>query len=190
MSRKINLLVIHCSASPNGVMVAPKMIDGWHASRGFARLSEPVRKFNPDLPHIGYHYIIGVDGTVSSGRSEAEIGAHVAGWNANSIGVCMVGTDSFFAAQWFALKGLVGQLRYDHLGIERVVGHRDLSPDKDGDGKITSRDWLKTCPGFDVSTWLSSRMIPLDKNIFDLHPSIAEPNPRDRVADVSFIGKK
>jgi len=31
-----------------------------------------------------------------------------------------------------------------------VKGHRDFSPDKDGDGKITQREWIKECPCFDA----------------------------------------
>jgi N-acetylmuramoyl-L-alanine amidase len=188
--RAINTIVIHCSATPNGVFVTPEMIDGWHKQRGFARLQAEVKRFNPDLPHIGYHYVINARGFVRAGRAHAEVGAHVAGWNANSLGVCMTGTDQFFKDQWAALAQLVRELAPTLDAPCRIVGHRDLSPDKDGDGKITSRDWLKICPGFDVSAWLANRMVPLNKNIFDLHPSIAEPNARDRVADVPFIGGK
>jgi N-acetyl-anhydromuramyl-L-alanine amidase AmpD len=41
-------------------------------------------------------------------------------------------------------------------GPLQVFGHRDLSPDKNGDGKIDSRDWVKACPSFDVRAWLAS----------------------------------
>jgi hypothetical protein len=34
-----------------------------------------------------------------------------------------------------------------------LCGHRDLSPDGDGDGKIEKHEWLKSCPGFDVKHW-------------------------------------
>jgi N-acetyl-anhydromuramyl-L-alanine amidase AmpD len=34
-----------------------------------------------------------------------------------------------------------------------VLGHRDLSPDKNNDGKITPDEWLKACPCFDVREW-------------------------------------
>ena len=32
----------------------------------------------------------------------------------------------------------------------KIYGHRDLSPDKNKDGKITSDEWLKSCPCFDA----------------------------------------
>jgi hypothetical protein len=36
----------------------------------------------------------------------------------------------------------------------RAVGHRDLSPDLNGDGVISPEKWLKACPCFDVKTAL------------------------------------
>ena len=38
----------------------------------------------------------------------------------------------------------------------QVVGHRDLSPDKDGDGVVERHEWLKDCPCFDVPAWWAS----------------------------------
>jgi N-acetyl-anhydromuramyl-L-alanine amidase AmpD len=35
-----------------------------------------------------------------------------------------------------------------------VLGHRDLSPDKDGDGVVEKHEWVKACPCFDVKTQL------------------------------------
>ncbi len=32
----------------------------------------------------------------------------------------------------------------------KIVGHRDLSPDKNDDGEITSDEWLKSCPCFNA----------------------------------------
>lgn len=36
--------------------------------------------------------------------------------------------------------------------IVTVAGHRDFSPDLDGDGKIEPEEWVKECPCFDVRT--------------------------------------
>jgi len=41
------------------------------------------------------------------------------------------------------------------LGNIPIVGHRDLSPDKDGNGIITPDEWVKLCPSFDVASWLN-----------------------------------
>lgn len=157
--RSIVLIVLHCSATPTGQAVTVYDIDRWHAERGFQRQPEAVAAFNPSLGSIGYHYFIDLQGQVFSGRSPAEIGAHVAGHNAHSLGVCMAGTDKFTPAQWSALADLVRSLQADYPQAS-VVGHRDLSPDADGDGVVEPREWLKTCPGFDVSTWLARGMVP------------------------------
>jgi N-acetylmuramoyl-L-alanine amidase len=31
-----------------------------------------------------------------------------------------------------------------------VCGHRDLSPDLNGDGEIEPEEWIKACPCFEV----------------------------------------
>jgi N-acetylmuramoyl-L-alanine amidase len=35
----------------------------------------------------------------------------------------------------------------------QIKGHRDFSPDLNKDGKITSNEWIKQCPCFDVSEY-------------------------------------
>jgi N-acetylmuramoyl-L-alanine amidase len=37
-----------------------------------------------------------------------------------------------------------------------ILGHRDLSPDKNGDGVIERSEWVKHCPSFDVREWLKN----------------------------------
>jgi N-acetyl-anhydromuramyl-L-alanine amidase AmpD len=41
-----------------------------------------------------------------------------------------------------------------------ICGHRDLSPDRNGNGLVEPIEWLKTCPGFDVAAWLAADMVP------------------------------
>lgn len=171
MARNITDIVIHCAATPNGEALfrgaagtpgyrTPVMeIDGWHKQRGFARKPEWRRRQNPALSAIGYHFVIYTNGALATGRHVDEVGAHAAGHNAHSLGVCMLGTDRFTAAQWDTLKRVVTMLRAD-FRAERVQGHRDLSPDANGDGAITPNEWTKTCPGFDVATWLTHGMAP------------------------------
>ena len=43
-----------------------------------------------------------------------------------------------------------------------ILGHRDLSPDKDGDGVIETSEWVKHCPSFDVKEWLKNYTPDLD----------------------------
>ena len=143
--RKITLIVIHCSATVEGKPFNAAAIDAMHKERGFNK--------------IGYHYVVKLDGTVETGRKEAEVGAHVSGHNGNSIGVCYIGgvsvdgkpKDTRTAAQKVALANLVRQLRMKYPSA-KVVGHRDLSPDRNRDGKITPDEYIKSCPCFNVQS--------------------------------------
>lgn len=199
--RPVNLVVIHCSATPSGkplqqgvpgkpgFLNAPLVIDAWHAARGFKRDPAAVRAFSPKLPAIGYHYVIDLTGEVWSGRGLDEMGAHALHFNANSVGICMVGGSepeaSYAPSQWNSLRQLVAML-LSQYGIPRalprrilgksypqgytmvngVCGHRDLSPDANGDRLVEPFEWLKTCPGFDVGAWLARGMRPDAKNIY------------------------
>jgi N-acetyl-anhydromuramyl-L-alanine amidase AmpD len=140
--REINLIVIHCAATPNGRHFTVNDIDQWHRLRGFNRA---YPRINPELTSIGYHYVIYLDGEVHTGRAPEEVGAHAAGHNGHSLGVCLIGTDNFTPAQWAALKKLVLELagRYPQA---RLLGHRDLPG-------VT-----KACPGFDVASWYQEAM--------------------------------
>ncbi len=194
MQRLINLIVIHCSATPSGkplrtaVESAAEVINRWHKERGFARSPEAVRAFSTGLPNIGYHYVIDLDGRVINGRGLGEVGAHAKDYNAASVGICLVGgaekTGRYTAKQWESLaelvRGLCGDLsiplqtaqrRYGKRGslpaIERgIVGHRDLSVDLNQDGAVTEGEWMKTCPGFSVQEWINRGCVPADQHIY------------------------
>lgn len=147
---KIDAIVIHCSATREGQDVRASDIDKWHKERGFAM--------------IGYNYVIDLDGKVEVGRPLTRDGAHcnTAGlsgqaYNKHSIGICYVGgldrngkaKDTRTFAQKKAMVALVYELM-DKYPIVEVIGHRDASPDKDGNGVITPNEWIKQCPCFDV----------------------------------------
>lgn len=168
--REINLIVVHCSATPNGRWVSTLDIDQWHGApvfkdgvkvrdHKFLRDGAWLAKQNSQLKHIGYHFVIYTNGAIATGRHLDEIGAHVVGNNRNSIGICVVGTDKYTAAQWSSLAALVDRLRKDFPNA-RVTGHRDLSSDRDNDGLVEPWEWLKTCPGFDVAAWCRADMVP------------------------------
>lgn len=145
--RPITDIVIHCSATPNGDARFTMLdLDRMHRERGWRK--------------IGYHFIVELDGKIVPGRPVEEVGAHVAGSNARSIGVCMIGTDRFTDAQWVALRELIFNLG-ERFQAAIVRGHRDYSPDLDGDDLIEEWEWFKTCPGFDVQAWRMSGMDPL-----------------------------
>lgn len=170
--RKIRNIVIHCAATPNLKDIKATAIDAMHVMRGFKRSRDAISKFNPSMRSIGYHYVIEIDGNIAFGRALEEVGAHVQGNNADSIGICLIGTDQFSEAQWISLKQVLINIAtrlygsptktiknalatFNTMRIE-IKGHRDYSPDLNGDGQITRNEWLKVCPGFSVSDWLKT----------------------------------
>ena len=120
--RKINEICIHCSATPEGRHVTVATIRKWHKARRWK--------------DIGYHFVIYLDGSVHKGRPVEQTGAHVAGRNKNTIGVCYVGgvekdgktpKDTRTPAQKSALLILLKQLLRDHPGIKVISGHHDYA---------------------------------------------------------------
>jgi N-acetyl-anhydromuramyl-L-alanine amidase AmpD len=145
--KDIRYIVVHCSATRIGRDIGRNEIDLVHKARGWGR--------------IGYHRVIRIDGTIEAGRALNEVGAHVYGHNRESIGICLIGgvddhgrsAMTFTPAQFASLAGLLEELSIMFPGAE-VLGHRDLSPDVDGDGVIERHEWLKDCPCFDTRHWL------------------------------------
>lgn len=142
--RNINLIIVHCSATPEGKDFTVKDIDRWHRQRGF--------------DCIGYHYVVYRDGSVHAGRPEERVGAHCKGHNANSIGVCYIGgmtadgkqpKDTRTEAQKKALRELLITLKHKYPKA-KICGHRDLSPDLNHNGKVDKWEWMKACPSFDA----------------------------------------
>ena len=175
MDRAIKLIVIHCSASPNertlfsGKFGAPgfsdpvREIDAWHKARGFKRDAYWRGRQNTYLESIGYHYVIARNAALFTGRHEQEAGAHVQGWNATSLGICLIGTDKFTALQWAQLKQTVTNLAkrleipLQPAWLEVVDGKRFIrTPGICGHNEIPGV--AKTCPGFSVKDWLLNGM--------------------------------
>ena len=75
--RIINKLIVHCSATREGMNISRDTIRDWHLARGFN--------------DIGYHFYIDLDGNIHKGRDIAKIGAHSKGQNRSSIGICYCG---------------------------------------------------------------------------------------------------
>lgn len=149
--RPINKIVHHCSATRPGSRVDAKVIRGWHVA--------PKARGGRGWKDIGYHFVILPDGTVETGRALEKIGAHVAGFNTGSIGICWVGgldasgrpADNRTPQQKAAQARLTRELAQRFgLTAEDIYGHRDLSPDRDGDGVVERHEWLKACPCFDA----------------------------------------
>lgn len=129
--RKIDKIIIHCSATPEGKDFTVADIDRWHRQRNFRC--------------IGYHYVIYRDGSVHTGRAVEQVGAHCKGQNAHSIGICYIGglapdgrtpKDTRTEAQKTALRQLVSKLRSQYPSAT-VHGHREFAN--------------KACPCFDAA---------------------------------------
>ncbi len=141
--RIINLIVVHCTATQGNRTLSPEALDLMHRRRGFNG--------------TGYHYYIRKGGTVHLTRPVERIGAHVKGFNEGSIGICNEGgldcrgrpADTRTPEQRAALRLLIHQLLEVFPGC-RVCGHRDLSPDRNGNGEIEPEEWMKACPCFDA----------------------------------------
>lgn len=131
--RKIDKIIIHCSATPEGRDVSTETIRQWHLKRGWS--------------DIGYHYVIELDGKVVPGRPLERVGAHCRGENTGSIGVCYVGgvneemipKDTRTEAQRAALHSLLFDLT-DNFAGATIHGHNEFSS--------------KACPSFNVQTEL------------------------------------
>jgi len=134
MSRKINLIVVHCAATNPHMDIGAHEIRQWHLAKGWS--------------DIGYHNVIRRDGTLEHGRDLAIAGAHAKGYNQFSIGVCLVGgvdvnnnpENNFTKEQFTTLKGYLDTM-VNVFPEAKVLGHRDLP------------DVKKACPSFNVVGW-------------------------------------
>lgn len=130
--RRIDKIIIHCSATKEGQYVDVETIRRWHLKRGFG--------------DIGYHYVIYLDGSVHEGRPLEYAGAHCMGQNAYSIGICYIGgldknmnpKDTRTADQEASLVKLIKVLKERFPGVS-VHGHNEFGS--------------KECPCFDVQKW-------------------------------------
>ena len=132
--RQIEWLVVHCSATMAKMDIGVHEIDRWHKDRGWAG--------------IGYHYVIRRNGKIEKGRTEDKVGAHVKGYNSDSIGVCVVGgideqghsEANYTPAQYHSLRQLLTDLK-SRYPVAKLRGHRDFP------------NVHKSCPCFDVRAW-------------------------------------
>lgn len=140
--RPIDEVIIHCSATRpdwmagEGYQDKRDEIKRWHLARGWR--------------DIGYHYLIDRDGALISGRPVGQVGAHVKGHNAGTIGVCLLGGhgssenddfhDNFTVEQDDALRRFIKAKRMEFPGINKISGHNEYA--------------AKACPGFRVKEWL------------------------------------
>ncbi|MEQ8409112.1 MAG: N-acetylmuramoyl-L-alanine amidase [Gammaproteobacteria bacterium] len=133
--RTISTAIVHCADTYKHMDIGVREIRSWHVDGN-------------GWDDIGYHYVIRRDGSLEDGRPIEHTGAHAAGHNHDSVGICLVGGKgddnepefNYTMAQIKKLHALISILREQFPGIE-VIGHRDVSS--------------KACPCFDVKAYFN-----------------------------------
>jgi hypothetical protein len=148
--RTIDNIVVHCSDSLWG---CAREIREWHLKRGFTDIGYHFVILNgrPTFAHERHLLTIpALDGSVECGRyldddafiADVEVGAHALGYNASSIGVCLIGTTHFTPNQHARVGALVRDLQMlYHVSTEAVLGHYE-TPSGKAQGK--------TCPNISM----------------------------------------
>lgn len=139
--RDIRHIVIHCTATRQTATVEQILQSfkarGWKAP--------------------GYHYIVLPNGVNVNTWPDEKVANGVKGHNADSIHVAYIGgidskgrpVDNRTPTQRAMLRHIVNLLRARYPKA-MVCGHRDLSPDLNGNGRIEPLEWVKACPCFDA----------------------------------------
>lgn len=135
--RAVDLLVVHCTATPPDHDWGVEEVDRVHKQKGWEG--------------IGYHAVIRRNGATEQGRPVSKIGAHAKGYNSRSIGVALVGgvdrqlrpENNFNPAQFTALRTYILEFLKNVPG-GKVIGHNEISN--------------KACPSFDVQAWLKDNI--------------------------------
>lgn len=128
---EVKYLVVHCADTPDDKEFTAEDIHRWHKERGW--------------DGIGYHSVIQRSGAIQMGRPPYWSGAHVRDYNAESLGVCLIGQDKFTDDQMRSLIDVLRVWKRKHPDAE-IVGHCDL-------------DSCKTCPNFDVKQWVIDKKV-------------------------------
>jgi N-acetyl-anhydromuramyl-L-alanine amidase AmpD len=137
--RDIKFIVVHCTAGqPNQKTESIK--DYW----------KRVLKWKS----VGYHIIINEDGTWERLAEDSQPTNGVKGHNHHSIHICykggLKGLDTRTDAQKVTLRVILQEYKLKYRKAF-ILGHRDLSPDLNKDGKISKNEWVKICPCFSAS---------------------------------------
>ena len=152
--RNTEVVVWHCSATPPSRDIGSADIHIMHRARGW--------------DGIGYGLVIKRNGRLELGEDLRKAGAHAKGWNNKSVGIVLVGgvdedgkpENNFTDEQWQAAKHVFEFFTLLYPDASHV-GHRDLSPDKDHDGRIERHEFLKDCPCYSVQQWIENDLKPV-----------------------------
>lgn len=129
--------------------VIPKYLIIHHSAGPRDQSTEEIRtyhKMSRRFTDIGYHKIIEFDGRVKQGRADDESGAHAVGFNAKSLGICVVGNFDRYDLelnhpQWLTLVQACANLCKRHgIPAKNILFHRTTY-------KLRKVRVEKTCPG-------------------------------------------
>lgn len=132
----VELAILHCAAINTGQFAHMNAfqvfatVNRWHVERGFKS--------------FGYHGLIMPDGTYYSGRPFDQIGAHVIGHNAGTLGFLLIESKKIDHIgkfeDWYtqAQRVAVSKLLRSVPGLLQCRGHNYYAP--------------KLCPGFNVTS--------------------------------------
>lgn len=142
MTRDIKRIFIHCTASRQETTTIETLKNDFKAN-GWK---------NP-----GYHYVIFPDGKVVNMLDESEVSNGVKGYNSTAINVAYVGgvdknlktVDNRTQQQKESIIQLLKTLRIKYPKA-KILGHRDISPDTNHNGKVDKWEYIKQCPCFDA----------------------------------------
>lgn len=155
VAKNVRNVVIHCSAGfgdVNSIKKYWKEVLGWE--------------------QVGYHLIVDLDGNITQLAPFKAITNGVAGHNAESIHICYIGgirvekkdgKTVYTAEDTRTEKQKLGIHRGISLALSwlkaegkditkdlTVCGHRDFSPDRNGNGLVDKNERIKECPSFDA----------------------------------------
>lgn len=145
---KLQYLVLHCTATPEGREVSSKEIRAWHTN--------PVSKGGRGWKQVGYTDLIHLNGEVErlvNNNEDAnvdpwEVTNGAKGYNSISRHIVYVGgvaadgettKDTRTKAQKQSMETYVRDFHKRFPNV-RIIGHRDVA--------------AKDCPSFDVQVWL------------------------------------
>lgn len=139
--RKIERIFVHCTAGSQKQTVEDLKAEfrrkGWR--------------------NDGYHIVVMPDGKTERLLPDEQISNGVKGYNSTAINVAYVGgidakgkgVDNRTPEQKKSLKIILSQLKKKYPDAE-ILGHRDISPDKNGNGIVDPWERIKECPCFDA----------------------------------------
>lgn len=146
---KVKYIVIHCTAGYGSVEAIKRF---WKEVRGWRS--------------VGYHRIVGLNGEIHKLSDFSKYTNGVRGFNGESIHISYIGgvdkndyNKAIDTRKFKQKRGLIDCITealqwLENNGVDicdvEIKGHRDFSPDQNGNGKIESWERIKECPSFDA----------------------------------------